>query len=323
MKAKINTDMFYPNDVDRITQKAGGVSDSEKNNVFFVAVGMINFFGIFFIPQFLGNFGISTFFSILIQIALNIAVAIPIFRIFVFKEKERIKEYNSYNTDSFAKFFKVGKETSRVVNVSGYGNVDVFEYDNGQHFVCLKLRYGSNDDNKKLLTYDTYKKIINYLASQELEFKIVAMDENFSDSKELDAYVRKANKSEYKDLTLRILNNIMDGEEYANIITKVIIIKTIKKHQVYELNRILAGLVSMIRVKKTAFRSIEFLNHKQYVEFAREYYGLEAIDLSMFKNMEPNMHELKDFLPYVQVMHNKSTIVDDKLKTMTKGVSRK
>ena len=314
--------MFYPNDVDRITQKAGGVSDTEKSNVFFMFIGIANFVGVFLIPQFLGNFGVPTGVAILIQVLLNIAIGIPIFRIFVFKEKERIKEYNSYTTDSFAKFFKAGKETAYKINVRGYGEVDVFEYDNGHHFCCLKLRYGSNDDTKKELTFETFKRMYAYLCSQDMEFKVVAGNENFRDSRELEAYTRKINKSDYRDLNLRILNHALEYSEYTNVVTKVIIIKTRKKHQIYDFGKIIAGLLDCIKLKRTAFRSVEFLNHKQYIEFTREYYGLEAIDLSMVKTLEPDMNELKEYLQYVQIYHKKSTVVEDRMKTITKEVRR-
>lgn len=313
---------FYPNDVDRITQKASGATDADKNRVYLTFVGLANFIGVFLIPQFLGKFGIPVPVALFIQVGINIAVAVPIFRIFVFKEKERIREYNSYTTDSFAKFFKVGKETACKVNVRGYGDVDIFEYENGQHLACLKIRYGSNDDIKKEKTYETFKRLYAYLASQEMEFKVVAMNENFKDSKELNAYVNKLNKSDHRDLNLRILNHVLEYSEGTNVVTKVIEIKTRKKHQIYEMGRILSGVLDCISIKKTAFRSVEFLNHKQFVEFCREYYGLEAIDLSMVKSIQPNMNELKDFLNDVKIFHKKSTTVEDRMRTMTEEVKR-
>ena len=129
---------FYPNDVDRITQKAGTVSDSEKLTAFIALFIMCNVGLGMILPQFVVKMGGNIFLAILIQLLLNAVFGTTIFRFFVFKENDRVKEYKSYGQDSFSGYFKIGKEPVMEINVEGYGTVDVFGL---QIQVCIWLHY--------------------------------------------------------------------------------------------------------------------------------------------------------------------------------------
>lgn len=328
----MNNGHFYPNDVESKVSKSGNVKESEKAQVFLFSWGVLNFMALFAVPQFLKGLGIPLLVSILLILLANVLLGSVIFRFFVIKEQERVREYDSYETDSFAKYFKVSKEASHEIDVRGHGPVEVLEYENGTHMVALRLRYGSNDDEKVIKTKEVFTKIYRLLGKADLEFKTVTFNENFRESAELERYVKKVNKSDYKDLNLRILNNMLEYSERSNVIVTTILIKTRKKHQRYDLNLTLANIMSIIPGEtKCAFRSKNFLTHREYVEFAREYYGLELIDLSMVKSMEPNLNELKSYLGDVQVYGatmsdgtyypSKDSIRNKGIKTLSKEVT--
>lgn len=328
----MNNGHFYPNDIETKVSKAGSAKENEKIQLFLFFLAFANGLAVLTVPQFLKGLGIPLIGSLLLLVVLNCLLGSVIFRFFVVKEQDRVREYDAYENDSFARYFKVGKDVSHVIDVRGYGPVEVLEYENGTHMVALRLRYGSNDDEKVIKTKEVFTKIYRLLGKEDLEFKVVNFNENFRESSELEKYVRKVNKSEYKDLNLRILNNMLTYSEQSNVMVTTILIKTRKKHQRYDIDITLANIMAMLPGEtKCAFRSKNFLTHREYVEFAREYYGLELIDLSMVKSMEPNLNELKSYLQDVQVYGStmsdgsyfpaKEQIRNKGIKTLSKEVT--
>ena len=306
---------FYPNDVDKITQKAGTVSETEKATTF-VALGCIINVGLFLVlPPFLAKMGAGYLVGIIIQILLNLVVGSIVFRYFVFKEPERIKEYKSYNLDSFARFFKMGKEPVMQIEVEGYGDVDVFGYSDGMYLVALHLRYGSNDNEKDKRTKRALQEIFKILCRAELNYKVVYSDEDFYESEEFKNYIKKINKGVYKDTMLRIFNYALDHVPAPNVTATTILISTRAKYQIYDLSVVLANILTVANSNFNAFRSAEYMNFTQFIEFVRFYYGLEVIDLSMVKAISSDRYKLSDYFDKVniyKIVTNKGVYVNNK-----------
>ena len=322
---------FYPNDVDRITQKAGTVSDSEKLTTFIALFIMCNVGLGMILPQFVVKMGGNVFLAILIQLLLNAVFGTTIFRFFVFKENDRVKEYKSYGQDSFSRYFKIGKEPVMEINVEGYGTVDVFGFtDTGMYMVALHLRYGSNNSEKDKKTKEALQDIFKVLCRANLAYTVVYSDEDFLESLEFKNYIKKINKGVYKDNMLRIFNYAMEVSGRSNVTATTILISTLRKHQIYELGVTLSNILTIANSNFNAFRSAEYLNFNQFVEFARDYYGLEVIDLSMVKTVAGGKHVLSDYLDRVNVYkiktnrsrYKNSSVVDDKIVTMSKEVRK-
>lgn len=322
---------FYPNDVDRITQKAGTVSDSEKVTTFFALFAIANV-GLFLVlPQFVTKMGGNFIIAIVIQILLNAVFSTTIFRFFIFKENDRIKEFKSYNQDSFSKYFKIGKEPLMQIEVEGYGDVDVFGFtDTGLHLVALHLRYGSNNDKKDKKTKDALQEIFKILCRAQLGYTVIYSDEDFMESIEFKNYINKINKGVYKDNMLRIFNYALEVSGRSNVTATTILITTTKKHQIYDLDTVLANILAIANSNFNAFRSAEYMNFNQFIEFARDFYGLEVIDLSMVKTVTGGRYVLSDYLNGVKVYkvktnrsrYKNSSVVDDKIVTMSKEVHK-
>ena len=135
--------VFFPNDVDSTSEKAGGVSEKEKNGAFLAIWGLLNFFAVFTVPTFMQNLGVGLFGSVLLIIVINLILIGVIFRYVVFDENKKAKEYNAHTSDSFARFFKLNKNVVDTIEVRGYGEAQVFQYVNGHNLVVMRFRYGS------------------------------------------------------------------------------------------------------------------------------------------------------------------------------------
>ena len=97
------------------------------------------------------------------------------------------------------------------------------------------------------------------------------------------------------------------------------------------MNTVLANILTIANSNFNAFRSAEFFNFNQFIEFARDYYGLEVIDLSMVKTVAGGKYVLSDYLDKVNVYkiktnrsrYKNSSVVDDKIVTMSKEVRKR
>lgn len=323
---------FYPNDVDRITQKAGTVSDSEKVSTFVALLVMANVGLGMILPQLVVKMGGNIFLAILIQLLINLVFGTTIFRFFIFKENDRVKEYKSYGQDSFSRYFKIGKEPVMEIDVEGYGTVDVFGYnDTGMYMVALHLRYGSNNSEKDKKTKEALQEMFKILCRANLAYTVIYSDEDFMESLELKNYMKKINKGIYKDNMLKIFNYALEVSGRSNVTATTILISTLRKHQIYELGVILSNLLSVANSNFNAFRSAEYFTFDQFIEFARDYYGLEVIDLSMVKTVAGGRYVLSDYLDKINVYkvktnrsrYKNSSVVDDKIITMSKEVRKR
>lgn len=312
--ANFENNVFFPNDVDSTSEKAGGVSDKEKNGAFFAIWGLLNFFAIFTVPTFLQNLGVGLLGSVLLIIFINVLLIGVIFRFVVFDENKKAKEYKAHTSDNFSRFFKINKNVVETLEIRGYGSVDVFQYNNGHYLVVLRFRYGSADDKKVANTKYAYERIYNLLSKNRLEFKMISSTENFRESKEYRRYKQRLNNSPYKEMAIRIFEEVMyQTDNYSNVTANTLIIRTTSKGQMLDLPRVLAEIVRLVDRTNTSIRSVEFLNFKEFMEFIREYYGLEAIDLAKLKDVEQNPAELNRILKEVGLFEVRT--IDDRVKT--------
>lgn len=116
--------------------------ESESFSVFVIAN-----IGCFFLMKFLfGTFlGLGIGWAILAQLILFTAIGILIFRYIIFKEDEKIQEYNDEQTDSFARYLYVRKDNVTQLSCEGQA-ITAFEFTNGCLTTTMLFRFGSNND---------------------------------------------------------------------------------------------------------------------------------------------------------------------------------
>lgn len=300
----MNDKFVYPQDVERQSEDTRKVLGNEKAKIvvglfFLVNVGI----SFFLIPVFT-NMGIPAWVVLLLQFIVVMTILVFVFRIFIFKEDEKIREHEDRLTDSFSKYSFLRNITAGESLKLPDREVPIFEYDNGSYGAFLRLYFGSNDVNKSKSTKAALERIYGILGSHGLEFTVTVSKENFSESPEARHFLSGVSKIEDTLLQKRMLditNNLFEiSEASSNVDMITIRIKTRLSYQKYDMDNVLSKVTRVLREERTSFRAATFVSRKSLIDFFREFYGLEAIDLTLMRVRDPKLH--KDLTnKYVQV----------------------
>lgn len=297
-------DFIYPEDIDVKLQNIGKTSTEDKMKLFFFVLGLANAIGVFTIPPLLRGIGINMFFSILIQIIVNGFIFLTIGRFLVFDEKAKLKEYNSYSDDSLGRYYKIREENTKEVTLNNGDTVKLLGYDDGSYLCALRIRYGSNGNDKIDYTFSAFKEMFLLLGKNKIECKDLTSKENFRETEECEKYLKKLNNIEDNRLSAHMMQ-IMDtaltiAEQESNVAVTHILMR-FKDYQSYDAGNILSRLLDIADNKRNGFRSVKFVDFREVINLVREYYGLEVVDLAMLKIAEPTAEELQDILRIIQV----------------------
>lgn len=278
--------MIFPNNVHGTLKNRGKLVGQEKVN-FIMTAFICSTVLLFFIIDwsFKTFFNLPTKISIITTLILIIVLGIYLFRFLIFNEPEKLQEYKNQESDSFVKYVFVRKDVENKLDVINHA-VSIFEYMNASCFCVLQLRYGSNDTNKSLATKAVLEEIFHILGLNDMTFRTITMTEKFDCSDEYTRYISILNN--IKDLKLakhllKVANNILNiTNDKNNTDTLYLLIQT-RPGGILELQTILRKIINLLYSDTTAFRSVNFLNKVQLLEFFRQFYGLEAIDLSAMR----------------------------------------
>lgn len=289
--------MKFPLDVQKTSSEAGKVIGKEKVKLTVFGIIFINFFIAFLTIPFFTSLGISWIWPVLLQLFVFSVIFIFIFRFFIFKEAEKLREHKGSLSDSFSKYvFFRNLDANDIVKLPRR-NVPVFEFINGSHVVVLAFRFGINDNERSINTRNVFTKVYNLLGSYNLEVRETTGPEDFSDSPEAREYMQKMSNIENTKLAkdmleiVQIAFDISDSE--SNVDMLYLEIKTRSNYQRYELDFILQNVFKMFEEVKTCVRIIEPLDKKELVKYFQVFYGLEAIDLSLMKAMNIDENDYK------------------------------
>ena len=303
--------MIFPNDVHKRTVNARKLLAQDKNSImiqlFFIA-NIICFFVLrFFFKSFLG---LGTGWAIIAQLVLFTVLGIMIFRLVIFKEDEKLQEYQDRESDSFARFLHIRKDNIRQTNIAN-DNVCVFEYTNGCIMAPLCFKFGSNSDKIANITRHVLEEMFGLICSSNFEFRTITAPEIFNNSQEYKAHLRQINSIKNKKLSLHLRNisqqAIKNTKEYSN--TDVLYVFIISKipGELEQLESLLSQIIRLIRENNTCFRSMEFLDINKLLEFFREFYKIEAIDIAMMKAIELSTVITQDYSNLIKLFSLTST----------------
>ena len=306
--------MIFPQNVYHSVSGSGGMTDADKNRFY---AQMIVFFGSIFL---LGAcwicykyLHISPWFAFLGGLVIVVLVGISFFRFVVFDEQSKIHEYKAQSSDNFAKYVQVRKGSTAVLEINGF-KVPVFEFLSGNNFCVLQLRYGSNDTAKAKNTQFLMEQIFHSIAMHNLQFRTIETTENFLNSVELDRYSKRLNQVSDKRLAFHLMKTLklVTGavEDLNNTSTLFIMIQTQYNFQLPQLESCVKEIMSSVQGVRNAFRSVSFLNWNKLMEFYREFYSLEAIDLSTMRVMAL-AEENADALAFSDVVNVYQLLTDD------------
>lgn len=293
--------MKFPLNVQKSAARAGKVTGGDKVKLSLL-LGIALFAGInlFTIP-FFSSMGIPWYIPFSIIGILYGMIFVLVFRFAVFKENDKLAEYEGFSSDSFAKYYGIRNIDS---GETLENKVPIFEFGNGTHVVGLVLRYGSNDDSKAVQTRMALEEIYNIIGKQNLDFSYICSTEDFSKSKEYAEYMRKSRKIKDMKLAKPVIDMaqmaVNIAEESSNVETSTILIRTRSNYQKYELESVLKSIMKVLTDLRTCFRSVEFLSKNSYLELIEDFYELEAIDLSLMR-LRGSEELDKDYQSLIQV----------------------
>ena len=317
--------MLYPLDVHKRTSDAGKLVAKDKSNFIVMMTIIANVAFFFFISTIFKKFlGLGIGWAILVQLILGSIIGSLIFRFWIFDEDEKIREYNGYGSDSFAPYYGMRKDVVDDLDIGLGRTVNIFEYVNGTALAVIRLRYGSNSNEKARETADTFTRIFRTIASYGFEFRTVVMTEDFEYTDEYEALIKRLNGISDTNLSATMLNIaetiLKKSHEESNVDVMYLLVRTRTNVQKYDLDTGIKSLVHIMTQGRTAFRSVEFLDKEQLKNFQREYYGLEAMDLSLLKAIKPDMETLEEYMKLVKVCEIEAT---DGTKFVNKKVIEK
>lgn len=233
--------------------------------------------------------GLSTVWVIIVQVVLFIAVGVIIFRFCIFHEDEKVQEYRNSNSDSFAKFMYVRKEGTHELTTLNR-KVSVFEYVNGLALVVLCFRVGSNDDTVATATKKLLQKIFKVAASYGLIIRTFVIPEHIETSKEYKRHVKKMNRVSDKRLATNLkkitTQVVQTSREKCHTEVLYLMLNSQSAFQVEEFESALRAIFSLIDGSQSCFRDVSVLDLQELLEFFRQFYTVDAIDLALMKAID-------------------------------------
>mgnify|MGYP001048817113 CR=1 FL=1 len=282
--------MIYPVDVHRNVINTRKLVGRDRTAVILQLFLFANF-GLFFLLRFI--FGqilmMDAAFAWIAQIVICVFCGVFIFRVFIFKEDEKIKEYESSESDSFSKFLNIRKDSeySRVV---GNKKINIYEYINGCAACTFCFKFGSNDNIKANNTARVFNTLCNLVHSYQYELKIAVLPEKFENSSEFMGYIECVNQVKDKRLGMALKEianmSLSVSERYSNVDCLYVTVKTNAAYKRGELENLILAFWKVLEETNTCFRSVNLLNMNELLEFYRDFSTVEAIDLSMTKALD-------------------------------------
>lgn len=163
------------------------------------------------------------------------------------------------------------------------------------------------DDNE---TKQCLEEAFKVLTNNNFTFRTVSDSENFKKSREFDNYIANVNATKYEDLKPHILamsdEIIRVSLQECNVDQLYLSFQTASSYQLEDLEAVIKHLLKIFRGHITCFRQITFLDLSQTLDFYREFYSVEAIDLAMMKAIELSEGIDSNFSEIVKIISLKS-----------------
>lgn len=278
--------MIFPWNVDEGNKGAQKSSAAEKVQFGVGIFVIVNVLVALFMNQILSTVGIPFWFGLLVQFLLISVVGIFVLRFFVFKEDEKMQEYNS--GESFVRYYKFRKDSTEEYTTYGR-KVLAYEYDNGTCTFVMELKYGSNDKRKENNTKEVLEAILRTVSANKMEIRTIVMPEDFlagQEARRMMEVVGKAKGTKVGKYNLKLVDGVLEHTRESNLESLYIMVKTTAIYQKYELDTVLNAILSLLMASTTCFREVNFLDKDGLTALMRNFYGVEAIDLSMVKAVE-------------------------------------
>lgn len=221
--------------------------------------------------------------TLAVEVILQLTVGAYILR-YALDERAVFVEMNNQD-QSFATYFKIYKEIK-----AGDGTpypFDILEFDDGSYGVFIECRLGHTTQRRSVNTYEANKAVIDILNKSGLPRKTFYHNESFKtsqaaqDLRDLLKGIDDPNLfNAYRDI---VQNYLRIAEEESNVICVTYLVYAPTRIAKDELLATVNSIFTAFEREETAYRQVSALRYEEIVEFLRQYYRLEVLDMGLIR----------------------------------------
>ena len=275
--------MIFPHNIEGYISSSKKTKSSYKVGVFFFVMGLVDVYLFYtFATPLKVQFNIPRFVVAIILAILNIIIVVIVTRLFVIRENEQMKEFEDSKDDSLARYYRI-RERENPTLIDG---VEISENIDGNMFVCFQILYGPNDEEKSIGTYKFFARLFNLLQINCLDFRTFIAKEIFSQSEECRRFMEFKGNSVNPELSkamMTVKDDILAFTESHGQLYSTYILIRMTPLQVRSVGSLKTQIEELLN-SRNSIRGIKFLDKQNFRHFIKEYYNVEALDLSSLRN---------------------------------------
>lgn len=221
--------------------------------------------------------------TLLVEVLLQLTVGVYILR-FALDERALFVEMNKADL-SFANYFKIYREIT--AKDGSRFPFDMLEFDDGSYGIFIECRLGHNTQVRSTNTYYVNHQVINMINKAGLKYKVYYRNEAFKSSQAaqdlrdiVGGITDPALFSVYRDIVQNYLN-IAENESNVLCITYLVYAQT--RVEKDEFLSVMNNVFTTYEREDTVYRQVKALRYDDIVEFLRNYYQLEVIDMGLIR----------------------------------------
>lgn len=269
----------YDSTVDRSKEtKEQGVQSA----LLLLGIGSVMGF-LFLSTVFKSVFGLSSFWAFLIVLIVVVIIGSYVFRFGIFKEDDKLEEYNNEDTSDLGKFYDILNGVEEVLPI-GNSEIPCYKMVTGAYRVCIKLKHGATDAVRRVNSKRFIEDVANILGLYNLSYDQLTMGEKYEDTEECATYRTNLNNVENPKLQETLMKifeaNVSESIRSCKVDAAFLIIECKNSYQKYNLMAAISDIIRNFNGTKLVYSDLLFLTHKEYTDVCKDYYGVEVIDLS-------------------------------------------
>ncbi len=277
--------LIFPVNVQESVAASGSLKRSERNGI------IISFwiFGCAILAWLLASFlrGVVpryyVWITIAVEVVLQLTVGVIILRII--SDEGTMAAELSKQDNSFAKYFAIYHEV--LAGEDTPYPFDMIEFSDGSYGVYIQFLLGYNTDRASTGTYEVNKAIQRAINKSGMDHRVVFCNERFGNSDAADkmrAVVSKISDPKlfkaYRDIVQGLLKT---ANEESNVVCTTYILYAKTQIQKEELVPLVNNIMTTVSGADTAYREVSVLSYEDIVEFYRNYYKLDLIDMGLIR----------------------------------------
>ena len=310
--------MVFPHNIDKVVKESSKANGKDKM-VFTVSVAVVADIYLYatMAPKLKVAYGIPMILSFLILFNINAILGITMFRVFVVKEKDQLKEFENSKADSLSRYYFIReRENPKIID-----GIEIFENVDGNFFFCLQIFYGPNDLDKSNGTLRYYSTLFNMLSRYCIDFRPYVCREQFRESIECKRFLNGLGKTDNQNLTramLEVSDMLLDFTDKNGQLYSTYIIGRMTPFQLDSIKALRTELDTLLHTDLHSIRNYSFLDKKRFRDFIRDYCNVEALDLSNIRNPQASAQLMRTYGKHIHVCKK-----DDYGYTFNTGVKQK